>query len=257
MEMARNDYNFPSPLESGRGALENLMDLVNRKFFNKKTSDHDKQKCQQLANGLHNKLYQLEQSKSRLEAAHHQVSRLNQDIQKHAEREARLQQEVYNLEEKNAKLHERCNKFDENLRVIQEKSLRHVSSGRWLAQDDLNTYATLRSLRDQIKSWAVKFSIKYLQEVDYLHSEDRQEDLGKLKSYLGSVFDGTEAELAPTDISATKVTSIMLTALLAHEVHEKVVGNPFFFLDSGVAQNSQPPSSLFLNVYNQLIRGWS
>ncbi|KAE9368266.1 hypothetical protein N431DRAFT_485842 [Stipitochalara longipes BDJ] len=255
MEMARNDYNYQNPPESGSGVLDKLMDFVSGRLFNKKTSDHDKEKYQKLASELRKKLQQLEQSKSKMASAHQQeVSRLNQVIQWHRGEEAKLQQQVHTLEEHKAQLHDRCNKFDENLRVIQEKSLRHVSSGRWLAQDDLNTYATLRSLRDQIKSWAVKFSIKNPQELDYLCGEDRQEDLAELKSYLGSIFDGTEATLAPTDISATKVTSMMLTAVLAHDMHNKVVGNPFFFLDGGVVQNSQPPSSVFLNVYNLMIR---
>jgi len=234
MEIFRNNYNSPNPPESSIRVLDSLINFVSRVFFNN-TSDHDRQECQQLANEL---------------------SRLKQDIKWHAGEEARLQEKVNILEKNNAKLHERCNKFDDHLKVIQEKSLLHVSTGRWLAQDDLNTYAKLRSLRDQIKSWAVKFSIENLQELDYLRGEDRQEDLAKLNSYLGSIFDGTEAAVAPADISAAKATSIILTAVLAHEMHEKVLGNPFFFLDDGAVQNSQPPGSVFLNVYNQLIRGW-
>jgi hypothetical protein len=260
MEMVRNSSDIPNPPESGGGVVDSLMSFVSRKIFTKNTSDHDRQKCQQLANELRNRIRQLEHinaEQSRMAVAHKQeVSRLKEDIGRYAVQEARLQKEVSVLEVNNAKLHERCNKFDDNLRVVQEQSLRQVSNGRWLAQDDLNTYDTLRSLRDQIKSWAIKFSIKNLQELDSLHGEDRKEDLANLKSYLGSIFAGSTAEVAPADISSAKITSMMLTAVLAHEIHEKVLANPFFFLDGGVVQKSKPPGSVFLNVYNQLIRGW-
>jgi hypothetical protein len=47
---------------------------------------------------------------------------------------------------------------------------------------------------------------------------------------------------------------MVLTAVLAHSIHEKVIDNPFFFLDEEAANDANPPSSTVRKLYEELIQ---
>jgi hypothetical protein len=230
------------------GTLGKLWNLLDEWFGVKRDQPNSEpkmtqgylEKCWKLIVELGNKLEQDKSEQSELQMRYKSQEHEMNQLQNRADASERDKQNL--LEE--------CNAFDDKMRALQERSLRKMSDGRWIAPDDSKTYDRLRSLRTQIKFWAEEFGIGALEGLNGLNSEDER----GLKEYLRCAIYGTESAPVPHDIPPTKATSIMLTALLSHEIHKKIIGNPFFFLDDEAVDGTQPPSSTLWKLYQELIK---
>ncbi|KAG4435320.1 hypothetical protein IFR05_009209 [Cadophora sp. M221] len=120
------------------------------------------------------------------------------------------------------------------IRKQQEASFKQMDSGRWIPREDSKVMGDLSRIRRDVKNWAKVIAIKDMSKIQQLGISDK-DDLMKALAHVVILEDG---EL-PQGLSTHKSSSILLNALLAHDIFAKFFHSPFFFLQRDFGYNSE------------------
>jgi len=151
----------------------------------------------------------------------HQIREL-QHIQEKSERKSEAEIRRLTSERDSAvELHE------ETIRKQQEASFRQMSTGRWIPTQDSDVVAGLDRIKSQMRTWARTNATKSLDSLCKLDSSQVKELLESLSQV--AVLDNQDV---PAGLTGSKAPTLLLNALLAHDLYSKVFRNPFLSLET-------------------------
>jgi hypothetical protein len=141
--------------------------------------------------------------------------------------------------------------YENFIRKHQEESFKRMESARWCPAQgrkvvsDLNTIknkmknwakgtsvSDLNTIKNKMKNWAKGTSVKdmsLLQTLDGMDIASLMKDLSRVALL--------ENNQLPQGLSTPKSASLLLNALLAHDVYTTIFRSPFFFLNDGLGHD--------------------
>ncbi|RDL35848.1 Uncharacterized protein BP5553_06460 [Venustampulla echinocandica] len=137
-----------------------------------------------------------------------------------------LQVQVQELASHRKKIQEKCNTI---IRRQQEESFKQMETGRWIPREEGRVLADFERIRTQMRTWAKGAAVKNIAAIQDVAEEQRASLLAAL-SRVAVV----ENNQLPRGLSTPKGPSLLLNALLAHDVYTSLFRSPFFFLNDGL-----------------------
>jgi hypothetical protein len=107
----------------------------------------------------------------------------------------------------------------------QEESFKRMETGRWLPREENRVLADFERIRIQMRTWARGAAVKNLAVLQDIEGEQQASLIASL-SHVAVV----ENNQPPRGLSTSKGPSLLLNALLAHDVYTSLFQSPFFFL---------------------------
>jgi hypothetical protein len=136
---------------------------------------------------------------------------------------------------------------DDLIRKQQEENFKQMDTGRWLPQEESKIKGDLDRLKRSMKSWSKDYSISSMTPVENL-MQGTEEEIA-LTQCLSNVVRLDDGRLPP-GLNTSKTPSLLLNALLAHDVYQSVFDNPFFFLHDQL--DYEPPRLAPYEEFNKL-----
>jgi len=218
-------------------SLTQRIGRVNQVFFGKPTkqpghTSHSslERELERLNTALGNKDFQIQQS----EAKRKDLERKNKDLQ-------------YSLA-----MAEEAR--DDIIRKQQEENFKQINTGRWLPQEESKIKGDLDRLKRSMKSWSKDCSVNNMTPLQSLMKGTDEEVA--LTQCLSDVVRLDEGCLPP-GLATSKSPSLLLNALLAHDIYKTIFGNPFFFLRDQLDYEPPrlPPDEKFNEMYQWMLSG--
>jgi hypothetical protein len=138
----------------------------------------------------------------------------------------KLEDDVRDIKSQRDAIQEQC---DMVIRQHQEESFKQMESARWLPSEESKVVGGLDRIRREMRVWAKGTSLKdtsRLQELDGVEYAALLNDL----SYVVLL----ENNQLPQGLSTPKSPSLLLNALLAHDIYTTIFRSPFFFFNDGL-----------------------
>ncbi|KAH7411294.1 hypothetical protein BKA64DRAFT_638933 [Cadophora sp. MPI-SDFR-AT-0126] len=162
---------------------------------------------------------------------------LRHQAEEHLENSARqnnaLKRELHKKEQVINDLQDQVNKSMLIIRKQQEASFQQMASGRWKPSEDGKVINDLDRIKRDMKAWAKNTAVKYMAVVEALETPD----MDLLMECLANVVVLDNGKL-PEGLTKQKSSSIILNALLAHDIYTSFFCNPFFFIEGEPEHNS-------------------
>lgn len=141
---------------------------------------------------------------------------------------------------------------DDMIRNQQEETFKQMDTGRWLPQEESKIKGDLDRLKRSMKSWSKDCSINSMTPVQNLMAgTDEEVALTQCLSNVVRLDDGR----LPTGLTTSKTPSLLLNALLAHDVYKGIFETPFFFLRDQLEYEPPrlAPDEKFLSIYQSML----
>ncbi|KAH8650614.1 hypothetical protein BGZ60DRAFT_421435 [Tricladium varicosporioides] len=153
------------------------------------------------------------------------------DIQQHYQQiESQKNDTIQNLQVQVQELASHRNKIQEKYNTLnrrqQEESFKHMETGRWLPREESRVLADFERIRTQMRTWAKSAAVKNIAAIQTIG----EEQYASLMADLSRVA-VVENNQLPRGLSTPKGPSLLLNALLAHDVYMSLFRSPFFFLN--------------------------
>jgi hypothetical protein len=136
---------------------------------------------------------------------------------------------------------------DDLIRKQQEENFKQMDTGRWLPQEESKIKSDLDRLKRSMKSWSKDCSISSMTPVQNL-MQGTEEEIALIQC-LSDVVRFDDGRLPP-GLNTSKTPSLLLNALLTHDVYQSVFDNPFFFLHNQL--DYEPPRLAPYEEFNKL-----
>jgi hypothetical protein len=132
------------------------------------------------------------------------------------------------------------------IRKQQEDDFKGMESGVWLPTEESRVKGDLIRIKTALARWSKQVAIA---DISYL---DTIQDRSGFKEELSHVMI-LENDALPSGLKTKKGASLILSALVAHDLFTKVFASPFFFLDDGLEEKVRiPAQKLFVNLYQAM-----
>lgn len=135
-------------------------------------------------------------------------------------------------------------KYEESMLQQQKKSFQQMETGKWLPEDESQVASRLERMKRQMRSWAKEASTSSTPIIEELGGEE----FLALMEALSHVVVIVDNQLPP-GLGSPKAPSLLLNALVAHDVYRTFFRSPFFFLDDGYEGNG---ADTLLWLYHQI-----
>ncbi|KAL3463133.1 hypothetical protein BJX64DRAFT_257662 [Aspergillus heterothallicus] len=100
--------------------------------------------------------------------------------------------------------------------------------------------ALYRDLDEHISSWAAKYAVDDIQDIESeLTMEQRQSIIEGLKGYCAPLSWKTLKDQLPESVYKT-LPRMLAHAIISKDLHEKILCNPFYYLDDAYTENMAP-----------------
>ena len=134
-----------------------------------------------------------------------------------------LYEKVQDLVSHGNKIQEKYNTLN---RRQQEESFNRMETGRWLPMEERDVRAEFERIRIEMRRWAKSAAVKNIAAIQDIEEEQHASLMASL-SRVAVV----ENNQLPGGLSTPKGPSLLLNALLAHDVYTSLFQTPFFFLN--------------------------
>jgi hypothetical protein len=172
----------------------------------------------------------LDDKKQEWDAKERELERYNGQIRRDRDESIRrLEAEVREI---GLDRHMMQEQYDAFIRKQQEESFKQMESARWLPSEESKVSGDLYRIKREMRSWAKGTSIK---EMSPIQTIDERDFAGLMKDLSCVVL--LENNELPKGLSTPKSPSLLLNALLAHDVYTNLFRNPFFFLEDGLGHD--------------------
>lgn len=143
---------------------------------------------------------------------------------------------------------------DDIIRKQQVENFKQMETGRWLPQEESKIKGDLDRLKRSMKSWSKDFSINSMTPLQSLMF-GTDEELALIQC-LSNVVRLDEGRLPP-GLTTSKTPSLLLNAVLAHDVYKTIFENPFFFLRDQLDYEPPrlSPDEKFNMIYHCMLTG--
>lgn len=130
------------------------------------------------------------------------------------------------------------------IRKHQEESFQQMESGRWLPSEEIKVVSDFQRIKRDMRNWAKSTSVKNMPTIQ------DEPDVAALMRELSHVVVLEDNHL-PQGLSGPKCASLLLNALLAHDLYTSLFRSPFFaFADECVCRLSgMGPETLLDEIY--------
>lgn len=148
-------------------------------------------------------------------------------------REEELQQYNQNLRQQVQDLTSHRDKIQETYNTLirrqQEESFKQMETGRWLPMEESRVLEDFARIRTQMRTWAKGAAVKNIGTIQDIGEEQHASLMASL-SRVAVV----ENNQLPGGLSTAKGPSLLLNALLAHDVYTSLFRSPFYFLNDNI-----------------------
>ncbi|KFY46822.1 hypothetical protein V495_02243 [Pseudogymnoascus sp. VKM F-4514 (FW-929)] len=203
--------------------------LISRFFYG--TTRLDSSNAEQLLNTQANEIRQLK-------VLLHEKGKDQERQQQHFQdawqnREEELQQYNQNLRQQVQDLTSHRDKIQDTYNTLirrqQEESFKRMETGRWLPMEESRVLEDFVRIRTQMRTWAKGAAVKNIGTIQEIGEEQHASLMASL-SRVAVV----ENNQLPGGLSTPKGPSLLLNALLAHDVYTSLFRSPFYFLNDNI-----------------------
>jgi hypothetical protein len=223
-----------SDQESTREEIRTLLDE------RKKYRDRARRFAEDLDNikaELRTKTNEINSAKTALEAKNHEIESYKNGLMAETRDNKTLKDHAAQLEYERDTAQD---KYTHLVRQQQEQSFKALDNGRFIPRDETKVKDDLDALKRSMKTWARDAAIK----IAAPWANFNEADLGSLSQALSPIAPSKQG--IPEGLSTPKIPGLLLNALLAHDVYEKIFQNPFLcFENGGTAQ--------LTNMYTEIL----
>lgn len=164
---------------------------------------------------------------------------------------------IDDLEKQNRDLREQIDdmaivqdQYESEIRNAQTRRFREMSSGRWLPQEDAKVQDNIAGLHRKIRNWSKSTAIQDMELLKRLTAEQDNALLATLSKVMKISDDVIPPEIH--QIKSSRCPSLLLNALLAHEVYTAMFQHPFAFLST---TEQYPINEYFRKPYEAMKKG--
>ncbi|PVH80367.1 hypothetical protein DL98DRAFT_418771 [Cadophora sp. DSE1049] len=160
----------------------------------------------------------------------HQVE---QDLENSTRQSNMLMHELHKKEQEISDLHDQVHKYDMIIRKQQEASFKQMESSRWIPSEEGKVIGDLNRIKRDMKTWTKNTAIKDMAVVKALETSDMEALMDSLANVVA-----LDNRKLPEGLTTHKSPSIVLNALLAHDIYTSFFCNPFFFIQGELEHDS-------------------
>jgi hypothetical protein len=167
-----------------------------------------------------------------------------------------LEESLNQAKEENKQLRRKQKDLEQSIRIIQEKARKKTSEGQWLPRQDVEIHDDLISLQEDIEDWATMCGLRTMPHLESLEDGEKIQ----LWNYVSKVawLPDEMVDLSSLKEFGGKVPTLLLSALLAHDIFSQIFEDPFYFLNADAhmdwIQQGMPPSCVLKSAYDELIK---
>ncbi|KFY69893.1 hypothetical protein V499_09645 [Pseudogymnoascus sp. VKM F-103] len=203
--------------------------LISRFFSG--TTRLDSSKAEQLLNTQANEIEQLnillyEKAKDQERQQQHFQDKWQHREERHQQYYQNLRQQVQDLTSHRDKIQETYNAL---IRRQQEESFKQMETGRWLPREESRVLEDFARIRTLMRTWAKGAAVKNIGTIQDITEEQYASLMASL-----SLVAVVENNQLPGGLSTSKGPSLLLNALLAHDVYTSLFRSPFYFLNDNL-----------------------
>ncbi|PQE13093.1 hypothetical protein CJF30_00003003 [Rutstroemia sp. NJR-2017a BBW] len=154
------------------------------------------------------------------------------------------QAEIQNLKSEREKIQEEHEAF---IRKQQELSFKQMTTSRWLPVEDTKVMADFDRLKREMRGWAKKTSMK---DIDLLDSLDEGDQISLWNALAQVVrFEGRQIS---QEVRSLRSSTLLLNALLSHDVYMSLFRNPFFIFSEDMTAEHPSPGTRLDNMLGEI-----
>ena len=175
-------------------------------------------------------------------------------------RVAELEEEVRRLQGQLQAYDEGYQLLQQKLREAQEGAFRALKKGTWMPKEDHRVREEFVKLEENIRTWAKTYALSDISTLQAKITETAE--MNRVLSKLDGYYDGDWDRLVSCTKSLVqkRLPRILVQALLAKDIFEKIFDNPFFFLNEETENEEQfrsPFGTQLIALYSEMEKGSS
>lgn len=164
-----------------------------------------------------------------------------------------LRQDNTDLEKSLTELSGECSRLRSVALTAQEGALKAMKKGGWAAKEDRVVRDELGILQDRLRSWAKKYSRTTLDsDFESVSARQKVQVVKELNGYC--VQTNWHALLEQMPISSNKVPSVFIQALLAKDIFQHIIADPFFAFPDAIDDPELPNWAEMRCLYRTMIQ---
>ncbi|KAF3401417.1 hypothetical protein DPV78_005474 [Talaromyces pinophilus] len=170
-------------------------------------------------------------------------------------RVAELEEEVRRLQGQIQAYDEGYQLLQQKLREAQEAAFRALKKGTWMPKEDHRVREEFVKLEENIRTWAKTYALSDISTLQAKITETAEKN--RVLSKLDGYYDGDWDRLVSCTKSLVqkRLPRILVQALLAKDIFEKIFDNPFFFLNEETEDEEQfrsPFGTQLIALYSEM-----
>ncbi|KAK2855715.1 hypothetical protein FQN49_004911 [Arthroderma sp. PD_2] len=185
-------------------------------------------------------------NKSREQAMEQEIHQLRSEVGRQRQVITELQEGNSFTKNENFQLRGKLRELNGLIRRTQERAFGEIGQGKWSSQPDRDVRDDLSLFQRGIRDWSKEYALDSTTTLQALKmsEEEKEEFLCNLSKVLTLSENGIIPGTLRSGKMERKLPSILLNALVAHDVYTQVFDDPFYFL----GQNDGPDDQDSLSV---------
>ncbi|KAF3480817.1 uncharacterized protein GIQ15_06164 [Arthroderma uncinatum] len=180
-------------------------------------------------------------NKSREQALEQEIHHLRSEVGRQRQVITELQEGNAFTKNENFQLRGKLREINGLIRRTQERAFGEIGQGKWSSQPDRDVRDDLSLFQRGIRDWSKEYAVDSIAALQ--SSKMSEEDKGEFLNNLGKVLTLSDNGSIPGSLASgkmeRKLPSILLNALVAHDVYTQVFDDPFYFLGQNDGADDQ------------------
>ncbi|KAF3899504.1 hypothetical protein GY631_0545 [Trichophyton interdigitale] len=183
-------------------------------------------------------------NKSREQAMEQEIHQLRSEIGRQRQVITELQEGNSFTKDENFQLRGKIRELNGLIRRTQERAFGEICQGKWASQPDRDIRDELSLFQRQLRDWSKEYALDSASSLQALKMSEEEKD--DFLCNLSKVVTLSENGSIPATLRSGKMErrlpSILLNALVAHDIYTQIFDDPFYFLGQSSGSDDQDSS---------------
>ncbi|EFR05272.1 hypothetical protein MGYG_08283 [Nannizzia gypsea CBS 118893] len=180
-------------------------------------------------------------NKSREQAMEQEIHQLRSEIGRQRQVITELQEGNAFTKDENFHLRGKIRELNGLIRRTQERAFGEIGQGKWASQPDRDIRDDLALFQRQLRDWSKEYALDSISTLQALKmsEEEKDEFLCNLSKVVTLSENGSIPATLRTGKMERRLPSILVNALIAHDVYTQIFDDPFYFLGQSTGLDDQ------------------
>ncbi|KAM5451807.1 hypothetical protein MaudCBS49596_003635 [Microsporum audouinii] len=180
-------------------------------------------------------------NRSREQAMEQEIHQLRSEVGRQRQVITELQEGNAFTKDENFQLRGKIRELNGLIRRTQERAFGEISQGKWASQPDRDIRDDLSLFQRELRDWSKEYALDSISTLQALKmsEEEKEEFLCNLSKVVTLSDSGSIPATLRSGKMERKLPSILLNALVAHDVYTQVFDDPFYFLGQSNGSDDQ------------------